>query len=106
MCVTEVYIDRYPDGAEVEFRQTRLCQYGRPGRPCETHSTLENTPRSIEYGEPTSEFMIRQLNTPPRSSTSSGRPSLVETNDESPRPRRKRRPGLLMSAFFGDLPRR
>jgi hypothetical protein len=106
MCVTDIYIDRYPDGAEIEFRQTRLCQYGRPGRPCETHSTLENTPRRIDYGEPTSEFIIRQLNTPPRSSTSSGRPSFVELEDESPKPKKKRRSGLLMSTFFGDPPRR
>lgn len=107
MCVTEIYIDRYPDGEEVEYRQTRLCQYGRPERPCETHSKLENTPRRIEYGEPTSEFIVRQLNTPPRSSASSGRPSLVEILDESPKPKRKRRSGgLLMSAFFGEVPRR
>jgi hypothetical protein len=107
MCVTEIYIDRYPNGGEVDFRQTRLCQYGRPGRPCENHSTLENTPRRIGYGEPTSEFIIRQLNTPPRSSTSSGRPSFEDLGDESPKPKKKRRSGgLLMSTFFGDPPRR
>jgi len=107
MCVTEIYIDRYPNGREVQFRQIRLCQYGRPGRPCENHSTLENTPRRIGYGEPTSEFIIRQLNTPPRSSTSSDRPSFVDIGDESPKPKKKRRSGgLLLSTFFGDPPRR
>jgi hypothetical protein len=107
MCVTGVYIDRYPNGRQVEFRQTRLCQYGRPGRLCENHSTRENTPRRIDYGEPTSEFIIRQLNTPPRSSTSSDRPSFVDLGDESPKPKKKRRSGgLLLSTFFGDPPRR
>jgi hypothetical protein len=107
MCVTEVYIDRYPNGRQVEFRQTRLCQYGRPGMPCENLSTLENTPRKIGYGEPTSEFIIRQLNTPPRSSTSSDRPTFVDFGDESPKPKKKRRSGgLLLSTFFGDPPRR
>jgi hypothetical protein len=107
MCVIEIFIDRYPDGGDVEFRQTRLCQYGRPGRPCGNLSTLENTPRRIDYGEPTSEFILRQLNTPPRSSTSSSRPSLTELRDESPRPKRKRRSGdLFLSAFFGDPNRR
>ncbi len=107
MCVTEIYIDRYPNGGEVAYRQTRLCQYGRPGRPCENHSTLENTPRRIGYGEPTSEFIVRQLNTPPRSSTSSDRPSFVDLGDESPKPKKKRRSGgLLLSTFFGDPPRR
>jgi hypothetical protein len=103
MCVTEIFVDRYPDGAEVEFRQTRLCQYGRPGKPCDGHSILENTPRRIDYGELTSEFIIRQLNTPPRSSTSSGRPSFVEVVDESPKPKKKRRSSdLFLSAFFGE----
>jgi hypothetical protein len=106
MCVTEIYFDRYPDGSQVEYRQIRHCQYGRPSRPCEMHSTLENTPRLIGWGEPTSEFILTQLNTPPRSSASSGRPSIEIIREESPRPRRRRRPGLLMSAFFGDPPRR
>jgi hypothetical protein len=107
MCVTDIYIDRYPNGREVGFRQTRLCQYGRPGRPCENHSTLENTPRRIGYDEPTSEFIIRQLNTPPRSSTSSDRPSFVDLGDESPKLKKKRRSGgLLLSTFFGDPPHR
>lgn len=106
MCVTEIYIDRYPDASQVEYRQTRLCQFGRPGRPCEMHSTLENTPRRINWDEPTSEFILNQMNTPPRSSTSSGRPSIEIIREESPRPRRRRRQGLLLSAFFGDPPRR
>jgi hypothetical protein len=58
MCVTEIYTGRYPDGKEVEFRQTRICKYGQPGKPCENRSTLENTPRPIGYGEPTTEDIL------------------------------------------------
>jgi hypothetical protein len=102
MCLTEVFVDRYPDGGEVEFSETRLCQYGHSGRPCETHSVVENTPRKIQYGEPTSEYILTQM-TPPRSSTSSQRSSLVEFRDESPQPKRTRRSGgILTSALFGD----
>lgn len=73
MCVTNVYVDRYPDGKELEFRHTEICQYGAPGRPCAKLSTLENPVRNIQFGEPTTEYMIvashkRSLpQTPPRS---------------------------------------
>lgn len=73
MCVTNVYVDRYPDGREINFSQIELCQYGRPGMPCAKHSTLENPVRKIGFNELTTEYMLtmgRQTfpNTPPRSS--------------------------------------
>lgn len=72
MCVTNIYVDRFPDGREVEFRKLSTCQYGAPGRPCPTHSTLENPARKIQFGEPTTEYMLTQPvffpATPPRSS--------------------------------------
>lgn len=77
MCVTNVYVDRYPDGKELEFRHTEICQYGAPGRPCAKLSTLENPVRNIQFGEPTTEYMIvaqykRSLpQTPPRSAGNS-----------------------------------
>lgn len=58
MCVTNIYFDRYPDGHTVEFRQTAICQYGSPGRPCPTLSTIENPVRKINWGEPTTELML------------------------------------------------
>jgi hypothetical protein len=75
MCVTNVYVDQYPDGKQVEFRQTSYCQYGQPlaGRPCQKLSTLENPVRKIQFGEPTTEYMMTAhqrvfTHTPPRSS--------------------------------------
>ncbi|KUJ19107.1 uncharacterized protein LY89DRAFT_477154 [Mollisia scopiformis] len=73
MCVTNVYVDRYPDGKELEFRHTEICQYGAPGRPCPKLSTLENPVRNIQFGEPTTEYMMTAHrrsfpHTPPRSS--------------------------------------
>jgi len=72
MCVTNVYVDRYPDGRDIEFRQTSFCPYGQPGRPCQKLSILENPVRKIQFGEPTTEFMMTAHqrvfpNTPPRS---------------------------------------
>jgi Heterokaryon incompatibility protein (HET) len=60
MCVTNVYIDRYPDGKQVEFRKTSYCVYGQPsaGRPCHKLSILENAVRKIQFGEPTTEYMM------------------------------------------------
>lgn len=73
MCVTNVYVDRYPDGKELEFRHTEICQYGAPSRPCAKLSTLENPVRNIQFGEPTTEYMMTAHRrsfpqTPPRSS--------------------------------------
>ena len=75
MCVTNVYIDRYPDGKQVEFRKTSYCVYGQPsaGRPCQKLSTLENPIRKIQFGEPTTEYMMTSHQrvypqTPPHSS--------------------------------------
>lgn len=108
MCITEIYVDRYPDGSEIHFPQTRLCQSGRRGRPCDSITTITNNPRDIQYGEPTSEYIITQMHTP-RSSTSSHRPSsFVEIIDERrtpPRPRR-RRGSIFLDAFFGPSSRR
>lgn len=107
MCVTEIYRDRYPDGSEVQFRQLKSCQYGRPGQPCQTHYTMENAVRQIKFGEPTTEFLLTQVHTP-RTSSSSHRPeSIVEIIDESPRSdrrKKKKRSSLLMSTFFGQSP--
>ncbi|KAI9733720.1 MAG: hypothetical protein M1818_007134 [Claussenomyces sp. TS43310] len=110
MCVVEIYIDRYPNGREKHFRQTRLCQDGHPGRACGRLSTLTHPPREIHFDEPTSEFLVTQIHTP-RSSTSSQRPtSLIEVVDiderpSSPRDRRNRE-SFWLNAFFGEPPRR
>lgn len=74
MCVENIYIDVYPDGRQVEFRQTSICQYGQPDHPCHTLTTLTNPPRHINYGEITARDMLTQSafyprnpQTPPRS---------------------------------------
>ena len=57
------------------FRQLSICQYGQPNRPCPTHSTVENPVRRIQFGEPTTQYMLTQPafpSTPPRSSGGSG----------------------------------
>ncbi|RDL30231.1 uncharacterized protein BP5553_10509 [Venustampulla echinocandica] len=88
MCVTNVYVDRYPDGHAVTFRQTSTCQYGSPGRPCPTLSVVENPVRKITWGEPSTEHMLtrsfplpaqRPL-TPPRSPSSHRRQSSSESS--------------------------
>lgn len=74
MCITNIYIDRYPDGREVEFRQLSTCQYGLPGRPCSAHSTVENPVRRIQYDEAPTQNILNQPifpSSPPLSSTSS-----------------------------------
>ncbi|KAF4619028.1 hypothetical protein G7Y89_g14819 [Cudoniella acicularis] len=89
MCVTNIYVDRYPDGQALTFRQTSICQYGLPGRPCPSHSTIENPVRKINFGEPTTEHMLtRQFNppqprphTPPRSPASHHRHSSSESGN-------------------------
>jgi hypothetical protein len=73
MCVINVYVDQYPDGKQVQFRQASFCQYGQPGRACQKLSTLENPVRKIQFGEPTTEYMMTThqrvfTHTPPRSS--------------------------------------
>jgi hypothetical protein len=69
MCVTNVYTDRYPDGKELEFRQTVYCQDGQPlaARPCQKLSTLEHPVRKVPFGEPTTEYMMTTR--PPQSSS-------------------------------------
>jgi len=93
MCVTSIYIDRYPDGRDVEFRQTSICQYGQPGNPCATLSTLEKPPRKIQYGEPSTQYMLTQPSpqTPPRSSGSSHHRPLSGGDTTSEEGRRRRR---------------
>jgi len=72
MCVTNIYVDRYPDGREVEFHDLSTCQYGSPGRPCHNHSIQESPPRRIAYNEPSTQYMFNQYPaTPPRSDSSS-----------------------------------
>jgi len=97
MCVTNVYVDRFPDGKDVEFRQTQYCPYGQPGRPCQKLSVLENPVRKIQFGEPTTEYMMTAHqrvfpNTPPRSSGGSRhRYSGGSTSSESPTRRQSKR---------------
>ncbi|KAK2624780.1 hypothetical protein QTJ16_005973 [Diplocarpon rosae] len=72
MCIINVYVDRFPDGKETAFRQTAFCQYGRPGQPCQKLLTLENPVRTIQFGEPTTEYIMTTHrrtfpHTPPRS---------------------------------------
>ncbi|KAL2064198.1 hypothetical protein VTL71DRAFT_4692 [Oculimacula yallundae] len=93
MCVTNVYVDRYPDGKEIEFRQTSFCPYGRP---CQKLSTLENPVRKIQFGEPTTEYMMnaqhqRQFpQTPPRSSGGSHHRQSGEYSSEDGRLHRRK----------------
>jgi len=78
MCVTNIYLDIYPDGRKQEFRQTSICQFGYPGRPCSKTTSLENPPRMIGWDEPSTEYMLTSHSrvfpavisplTPPRSS--------------------------------------
>ncbi|CZT48657.1 uncharacterized protein RSE6_09387 [Rhynchosporium secalis] len=88
MCVTNVYIDRYPDGKEIAFRQTAFCTYGRP---CQKLSTLENPVRKIQFGEPTTEYIMttqRQRmfpHTPPRSAERSQHRRSGESSSEEGR---------------------
>lgn len=93
MCVTNVYVDRYPDGREVEFRQTSICQYGQPGRPCQKLAVLENPIRNIKFGEPTTQYILTQPIfplTPPRSSGGSHhRHSVGDSSSEEGRRRRR-----------------
>ncbi|TVY62824.1 hypothetical protein LSUE1_G009823 [Lachnellula suecica] len=65
MCVTNIYLDRFPDGHTLEFRQLAICQYGSPGRPCPTLSTIENPVRKINWGEATTEMMLTRPYPPP-----------------------------------------
>lgn len=95
MCVTNVYVDRYPDGKESEFRQTSFCQYGQPGRPCQKLSTLENPVRKIQFGEPTTEYMMTAHQrtfpqTPPRSSGGSHHRHSSDYSSEDGRPQRRK----------------
>jgi hypothetical protein len=74
MCVTNIYIDRYPDGREVAFRHVSTCQYGSPGRPCPTHSVVQNPVRMIQYDEASTQNILNYPvfpSSPPLSSASS-----------------------------------
>lgn len=97
MCVTNVYVDRYPDGREVEFRQTSICQYGQPGKPCANLSILENPVRNIQFNEPTTQFILTQPifpSTPPRTSGGSHHRQSVEDNSLEEGHRRRKLPIL------------
>ncbi|KAL3425028.1 hypothetical protein PVAG01_04309 [Phlyctema vagabunda] len=108
MCVENVYIDIYPDGRQVEFRQTSICQYGHPNRPCHTLTTLSNPPRYIKYGEITTQQMLtqafypRHTHTPPRSSGGS-QPRRSGSHHRTPEgsPRRPRRDSGLAAVLNG-----
>lgn len=79
MCVTNIYTDVYPTGEEGTFRQFSPCQINLSGQRCQSHTEYNNLPRYINYGEPTSAQMFsppQGLQTPPRSSDSSIRPSI------------------------------
>jgi hypothetical protein len=74
MCVTNIYVDRYPDGREVEYRHLSTCQYGSASRPCPGHSIIENSVRKIQYGEASTQNIFNHPTfpaSPPLSSTSS-----------------------------------
>ncbi|KAH8805604.1 hypothetical protein F5884DRAFT_452751 [Xylogone sp. PMI_703] len=106
MCVTNIYVDRYPNGREVEFRQTTLCQYGVPGRPCQSLTTLENPVRKIQYGELSTEYILTQpafTQTPPRSPGGSNhRYSGGDTGSEDgQRRRRSRRMSFAVDVGLG-----
>ncbi|PVH82277.1 hypothetical protein DL98DRAFT_143111 [Cadophora sp. DSE1049] len=62
MCVMNIYIDRYPNGQGVEYRQTAYCQNGQPGRPCHRLSIVENPVRAVQSGEPTTEQLEQIMN--------------------------------------------
>lgn len=51
MCITHIYVDRYPDGREVEFRHLSNCQYGTKERPCRGHTIVDSPVRRIQYGD-------------------------------------------------------
>ena len=97
MCVTNVYVDEYPDKRQVVFRQISFCQYGQSGRPCQKLSTLENPVRKIQFGEPTTEYVMTAHQrvftpTPPRSSGGSHhRYSGGDTTSDEGHRRRSRR---------------
>jgi hypothetical protein len=71
MCITNVYVDRYPDGREVEFRQTSLCSYGLPNMPCPKTTVFNKPVRHIQFHEPTSQYILSQ-----KSSQQQSRPTL------------------------------
>lgn len=85
MCITNIYVDRYPDGKELSFQTTQYCQYGSAalGRPCQKHSTLSNPVRKIQFGEPTTEYMMTAPHAPHR----------VQFPSTPPRSRGGSRPG-------------
>lgn len=62
MCITNIYTDQYPDGKQLEFRTTDRCQDRENGQPC-TQFIEENPIRKIQFGEPTTEYMLT-TNTP------------------------------------------
>ncbi|KFX91936.1 hypothetical protein V490_05657 [Pseudogymnoascus sp. VKM F-3557] len=108
MCITEIFIDSYPDGAEVEFHRVKLCQQGYPEDPCDLHVVKPQPVRYIQYGEPTSEFIISQLRTPPRSSGAAPTPMVEIIEERQPKSRTKRRPlsNVVMEALFPRTTRR
>ncbi|TAQ87729.1 hypothetical protein B7494_g3963 [Chlorociboria aeruginascens] len=58
MCVTDVYVDVYPDNRAVEFRRLSICRYGNGTRPCESHSEVAHPVRKINYNELTTQYIL------------------------------------------------
>jgi hypothetical protein len=88
MCVTNIYVDRYPDGKEVKFLQTTYCENGEPAadQPCQKLSTLENPTQNIQFGEPTTEYTLTAddrvfPHAPPREPLSSHPSAIMNPND-------------------------
>lgn len=103
MCVTNIYIDRYPDGRDVEYERLVFCKYSRKGVPCSEHYAIEHKPRRIRPGDYSAREILsyasppapaarrpQDMQTPPLSSESSPRASYIEPlpADEPPRSRR------------------
>ncbi|KAH8594942.1 hypothetical protein B0O99DRAFT_167432 [Bisporella sp. PMI_857] len=85
MCVTNIYIDRYPDGNEIEYTERSLCINGRPDRPCPSHSHMTHYRKigTTRLNNPI------YPNTPPRSSEGSHRTESPATSEDSGRHRRR-----------------
>lgn len=108
MCVTEIFIDCFPNGRRVRFNRMKPCRYGYQDRPCEYHRILKRPIRYVDYGEETSRFFFSPRS-PPQSS-SQRHSSAFERGDERPRrsstPRGRRFSDVAKDAFFGGSRRR
>ncbi|OBT68333.1 hypothetical protein VE03_02302 [Pseudogymnoascus sp. 23342-1-I1] len=106
MCITEIFVDSYPDGQEVEFHRVKLCQHGYPEDPCDLHVVKEQPIRYIQYGEPTSEFIISQIRTPTRPPAPAPMVEVIEERPARSRPKRRPLSNLFMGALFPSTTRK